>query len=225
MHAVCLLFSGRRGLEDQEVRHSVLRIPEVSRKLKQAQYLLDSLSEENNHRDLISYILSPDDDFNSQQTLKSLVSAVVQMGLFDRYVKYRHRPTFLVGRINGCSAIKVCADKQSFEDFIFESEYISETVNIATLVPQKTKLTGLVLEEYGVYKWNAAGEYLDVETDTKEAAKIIEDLSVDHDLHQCIHVGPCFDFRIQEFEKKGLDISSMNSIDLDPILNSFWKSA
>lgn len=224
MHAVCLLFSGRRGLENQDIRHSVLRIPEVSRKLKQAQYLIDSL-EQNNHRDLISYILSSDEDFNSQQTLKSLVSAIVQIGLFDRYVKYRHRPQYLVGRVNGCSAIKVCADKQNFEDFIFQSEYISETVDVISPLNSQ-KLTGLVLEEYGVYQWNPAGEYNGFDTETKEAAKIIEDLSAENSLHQCIHVGPVFDFRLQEFEKRGLEhVSSMNSIELDPILNSFWKSA
>lgn len=229
MHSVCLLFAGRRGLDDQGTRHSVLRIPEVSRKLKQAQYLLDQIIKSDDHIDLYSFILASDSDFNLQQDLKSLVSSIVQMGLFDRYVKFRNRPQFLIGRSNGNgSAMTVCADKQSFEDFVLQSEYCLKKQSIPTLHQMETQqLAGMCLEEYGLYKWDQQlGEYQTIEVESKEAAKIVDQLSLDNLINQCIHIGPHHEFRNKEFENFGINnVPSMNSIDLDPILNSFWRSA
>lgn len=222
MHLVCLLFSGCRGLDDQNVRNSILRIPEVSRKLKEAQRLIDSNSE--NHTDLFSYVVSSDQEFNSKPALRALVSDVVQVGLFDRYVRYRNRPSFMVGRTNGSSALKVCAGTQTFEEFIVQSEYCNSLNGVAQL--NTTKLAGIAIEEYGVFQWNNEGDFENFDATSKEAAKIVEELSVDNKINQCIHIGPCADFRMQELADGGVDlISSMNSIDLDPILSSFWKSA
>lgn len=224
MYNVCLLFSGRRGLDLTEIRNSILRIPEVSRKINHAQNILDRTNTSANHVDLIAYMLSSDQEFESQPKLKSLVTAIVQVGLFDRFVRHRNRPQYLIGKLNDCSALKVCADLQSLSDMIYESDYFLETRNLRP-IPNGQFLSGAPLEEYAVYVWGE-GQYNSVETKTKEAALLVAELYNDNKIQQCIHIGPHHQFRMAEFEKWGLDgIPSMSSIDLDPILNFFWRTA
>ncbi len=226
MQNICLLYSGRRGLDDQSTRISVLRIPEVSRKLKDAQRWIDNILGTDLKIDLYSFVQSIESDFNSQSSLKSLVAATVQIGLFERFVKYRSRPQFLVGPINGNSAMKVCAGLQNFQDFIETSDFCKENTLMARFTQQGTKLSGVKLEDYGALMWNPEGFYQNLEIEKKEATKIIEELNLHNLLTQCVHLGPTFEFRKDEFETAGLShLASMSSIETDPILNSFWKSA
>lgn len=227
MQNICLLFAGRRGLDDLKTRDSILRIPEVSRKLKEAQKILEQTLGTVIRVDLYSYVQSSNEEFNSKPSLKSLVAAVVQIGLFDRFVKYRSRPQFLVGRVNGCSAMKVCAGLQNMSDLIETSDFAKENSLLGrynkTTGPQ---LAGVKLEEHGALLWNPEGFYQELSLEHKDASKIIEELSLNNLLNQCVHIGPTYEFRLDEFQKAGIyGVASMSSIDADPILNSFWKEA
>ena len=85
---------------------------------------------------------------------------------------------------------------------------------------------GVKLEEYGALLWDDEGFYKHLKLERKDAAAIMEELSTSYLMNQCVHIGPCCDFRQQEFSSAGLyNLSSISSIDLDPILSSFWKSA
>lgn len=229
MYAVCLLFSGRRGLNSQHVRNSILRIPEVSRKIKQAQVILDSTLTSNESIDLFAYLQATNEEFEANQNLKSLTVACVQVGLYDRYVRYRNRPQFLIGRTNGSSAMLVCAEKQSFNDLIVESDFVQERLSfrhLHNMENTETQLKGLRLEEYGAYQWSQEALYNEKTFDSKDMIKILSELSNENLVDQCINVGPQCEQQQNEFEERGLNnLSSMSSIDLDPILSSFWKSA
>ena len=90
---------------------------------------------------------------------------------------------------------------------------------------EDTTLTGLCLEEYGLVK-QSDGQFNTVHWPTKDCYGLLKNLQLDYQVEQFIHIGPAFDFRIQDLEKKDLrDIALSNSIDMDPILNSFWKTA
>ena len=226
MQSICLLFAGRRGLDGVEERHSILRIPEVSRRMKRAQALLDETLESGIRVDLYSFILSPDEEFNAHPSLKSLVTSVTQVGLFDRFIKYRSRPQFMIGRMNGCSAALVCSSQQTFDDFVTTSRFCQENTLMARYTGPGTQLAGVQMEEYGALQWNEEGFYEPLKLEAKDAASIMIEISGDFLITQCIHIGPHYKFRLDEFEHKGLGrISSMNSVEMDPILSSFWKSA
>jgi hypothetical protein len=227
MQSICLLFAGQKGLDDVNFRQSVLRIPEVSRRLKEAQRILDQSIDSDIYVDLFSFVNSLDSEFESHSNLKSLAATCVQVGLFDRLIKFRSRPQFLVGRVNGLSAMRVSAGLQSFQDLVVTSPFCQENTLMGRFANQKnSKLFGTELEEYGVLAWNVDGFYEEVEMEQKEAVAILSELSKTHILTQCIHVGPTYEFWLTEFEKKDMNtLASMSSIDLDPILNSFWKSA
>jgi hypothetical protein len=79
-----VVFSGRNGLDFNDLRMGALRIPEVSLRLREAQAILDQNGIE---IDLLNVITSDDEYFFRNIKLKSLMAAVVQVGLFDRYLK------------------------------------------------------------------------------------------------------------------------------------------
>lgn len=224
MQHVCVLFAGRRGLDDSRIRQSVLRIPEVSRKLKKVQAHVDSLLGEQRSLDLISHTLSPDEEFSARPELRALIAGSVQVGLFDRFTRFHSRPQFLVGCINGASPLRVCSQEDNLEEFVLRSELFKSR---ETKGPIPTQLTGLSLEEFAIYSWNdQSSQYERVDTRSKDAIYIIDNLSQENKINQCIHVGPCCDFLRQDFADKGLvEVPAMSSIEMDPILNSFWKSA
>ena len=119
-----VVFSGRNGLDFNELRTSVLRIPEVTIRIRQAQSILDTL--ELPKVDLFNVISADDDHFFRNIKLKSLAAAVVQIGLFDRYVKTQRRPDFMIGNSNGDAAMMVCAGLLTFEDLVRNSKRISD---------------------------------------------------------------------------------------------------
>jgi hypothetical protein len=226
MQNICLLFSGRRGLDDEGTRASVLRIPEVSRKLKEAQAIIDDFLTTEKKVDLFSFVQANNKTFNENPSLKALAAATVQIGLFERFVKYRNRPQFLVGPTNGNAAMKVCAGLQDFKDFVETSDFCNENTLLARFTQQETQLAGFKMEDYGVLVWNPDGFYQSLEVDAKNAVNIIEDLNASYLLSQVVHLGPTYGFRDEEFNgAELLSLATMSSIEMDPILNSFWKSA
>jgi hypothetical protein len=226
MQTVSLLFAGRRGLEDQLTRQAILRIPEVSRRISQAQKIIEQLYP-TFQNDLYSYIQQNDLEFNNQKNLKSLVTAIVQIGLYDRFIKFRNKPQFLIGLANPNSALKVCTGLLSFEEYILESEFCAQLQNISQIPLQQVQLLGLSLEEYCVYFFDIElNQYKMIELNSKDPVRLLEKIHIDNTNLQCIHIGPHCEFRLKEFESINLfGLPSINSIDLDPILSSFWKTA
>lgn len=223
MQSVCLLFAGRRGLDDFHMRSSIIRVPEVSQRLKKAQSIFDQSGKS---VDLFAYAQSSNTEYSNLPNLRVLLASIVQIGLFDRFIKYRNPPRYMVGKINGSSAIDVCSNKISFNDFIMTSDFFMEITNIEELEGNRpTTLSGLRLEEYGAIHLNEGG-YIPFQSNSKDCYTIIQELGTENIISQYIHIGPCFDFRQPELEKNGMSyLSIMNSIDTDPMLSSFWKPA
>jgi hypothetical protein len=117
-----VVFAGRNGLDFIEVRSAVVRIPEVSIRLREAQALIDSL--EIPHVDLWAHLASDDDVFFRNIKLKSLLAAVVQVGLFDRFQRTQRPAQFIVGASNGDSSLLVCAGLISFEEMVMQSQAV-----------------------------------------------------------------------------------------------------
>lgn len=113
------VFAGRNGLDFLELRLGVVRIPEVSLRIREAQTILDSLDVE--RVDLMGMIVAEDESFFRNIKMKSLLAAIVQVGLYDRLLKSQRAPEVLVGNANGDSALLVCAGQVSFEQMVKSS--------------------------------------------------------------------------------------------------------
>jgi hypothetical protein len=117
-----VVFAGRNGLDFLELRLGTVRIPEVSLRLREAQRILDGLDVE--RIDLLSAIVTDDESFFRNIKIKSLLAAIVQVGLYDRLLRSQRAPDVLIGSSNGDSALLVCAGQMTFEAMVLQSSAI-----------------------------------------------------------------------------------------------------
>lgn len=231
-----VVFSGRNGLDFNELRMSVLRIPEVTIRIRQAQAVLDTL--DCPKVDFFNVISSDDETFFRNIKLKSLAAAVVQIGLFDRYVKNQRRPDFMIGNSNGDAAMLVCAGLMSFEDMVRGSQAVDtlKPQNVIPLgAPATTELVvqaapllaGLSLTEFRALEavqtetgltYQATGE------GAMDIKKIVATLHAERSVERFINLGPAAAVRGADYKAISEDIESMDSIELDPMLGWFWAS-
>ncbi len=231
MTKVAVVFSGRNGLDLAELRSGVLRIPEVTMRLREAQTVIDDL--EVPEVDLLSLLTSDDEHFFRNIQLKSLVSAIVQVGLFDRYLKTQTRPQFFVGNSNGDSAMLVCSGRQSFQEMVLNSPAVvgvrapsSETV-VPLMTSELPVLSGLSLTEFHALEVRTTDQGLTcvaVPGDSKELRKLVASLFQEQGMSRFVNIGPSN--ALCEADYRALsdgEIEAIDSIELDPHLGWFWQ--
>ena len=218
-----VLFNGPNSLDFQDVRNNVIRIPEVVHRLRQAQEIWDASGYP--VFDLANFAGSEDRIFLGNIRLKSLAAAVIQVGLYDRYLKTYQQPSFVIGNSNGDSAIKVVAGLMSFEDLIVKSNaFRIVRTNTTIHLTEAPLLAGISLTEYGVLKKNAEGKYEELNLKNMEVEKIISYLIDDEEVKKLINVGPGNVLMKNSSQLLSLrDVQVLESIDIDPLLSWFWS--
>lgn len=218
-----VIFNGINALDFEELRWNAIRVPEVLTRVKKAQSIWDQMKLPS--FDLLNFIGSEDKIFLNNIKLKSLASAIVQVGLFDRYLSKHDFPEFLVGDINADSAVNVCLGLISFEELI---------VNSMAVVPLRSGdqnpvsdkfLSGMGLQKLKVYKCRAKKnlvEYDEVCFDDPALNKIIRHLVDECKIKTFINIGPGSNFNQLRAHFEMEDLLFLESIDQDPMLNWFW---
>ena len=232
-----VVFSGRNGLDFNELRAGILRIPDVTIRIREAQKLIDKT--EAPKVDLMATIASDDEHFFRNIKLKSLASAIVQVGLYDRLLRTQRRPDYMVGNSNGDSAMLVCAGLMTFEEMVNKSQAIEAprpaSQEGAIIIPlafgATPLLSGLSLTEYSAMKGQAREgapremDYSPMSESAMELRKIISSLHEDHGVDRFVSIGPASALRGSDYRALGSgDIESSDSIDLDPMLSWFWRN-
>lgn len=236
-----VVFSGRNGLDFSELRSGVLRIPDVTIRIREAQKIIDA--GEGPKTDLIATVAADDEHFFRNIKLKSLASAIVQVGLFDRMMRTQRRPDYMVGNSNGDAAMLVCAGRMTFQELVEKSQALEnlaapqtqEAVAVAAAVPipmafgATPLLSGLSLTEYSALKLETRPdgqiEYVPVAQHSMELRKIIASLHQDNGVDRFISIGPASALRGSDYRALGSgDVESLDSIDLDPMLGWFWRN-
>lgn len=228
-----IVFSGRNGLDFNELRSSVLRIPEVTVRIRQAQSILDTLDLPK--VDLFNVISSDDDSFGRNIKLKGLAATVVQIGLFDRFCKTQRRPEFMIGNSNGESAMMVCAGLQTFEEMVQNAVANDNTqaVSPTNLLPMSgvfaaPLLAGLSLSEFRAVEATQTDTgliYSMLQESSMEIKKIAETLHQERGVNRFVSIGPVGALRLSDYQSLGTDeVEYIDSIELDPMLGWFWKS-
>lgn len=206
-------------------------------------------------------LLIDDDAFFRNLKMKSLLAAIVQVGLFDRLLKTQRLPEVLVGNSTGDSALFVCAGKISFEEMVRSSSVLStlrqrEVVeaapsNLGVLItptsglpiglaqplnrPQEENnvtslpaLSGANLTEYRAFHRGDIGEYTELGLPVMELTKLLTEIIEHQRIERFINIGPGETIGPSDCnhmaEAAGTDeVTVMDSIDLDPMLNWFWR--
>lgn len=276
-----VVFAGRNGLDFLELRLGTVRIPEVSLRLREAQRILDGLDVE--RVDLLGAIVSDDESFFRNIKIKSLLAAIVQVGLYDRLLKSQRSPDVLVGAVNGDSALLVCAGQITFETLILQSPAIQtlkprlevvsqlngsgsqaseqnssgslslpfgQSLNLpipgmqVPLAPLPApassfdsqnqsdtglpSLTGLSLTEYRAFMKSEDGGMVELGQPVMDLKKLVSEIVEHQAITRYINLGPGTAIPVGEYEQiaelTGADeVTVIDSIDLDPMLNWFWK--
>lgn len=227
-----VVFAGRNGLDFFELRSSVLRIPEVSIRIKEAQDIFDKMDIPS--FDFRSYIASDDETFLRNLKLKSLAAAVVQVALWDRHCKYNRKPEFMVGNSNGDSAMAVCAGKISFAEMVEKSQAILtlkpfEKPTLVRIGEAAPILAGHLLTEYEVFRGVAdeAGKmtFAADKAGAIDLKKILASLTEEEGVTQFVSIGPANAVLTAEVRSTLMaDIDQLDSIEMDPMLSWFWKN-
>jgi hypothetical protein len=223
-----LIFNGASNLDFQEIRANVIRIPEVVQRIREAQKIWDNGSPV--PLDLANFIGSEDEVFLSHIKLKSFATAVVQVGLLDRYLKSHSMPEFVVGAINGDSPMKVAIGQMTFQELISQSNALTSTRprTVTAVAPNALDLpilAGVQLVEYAVFKRNAEGTFERQANDTREVERMIVDLVDGDDVNKLVMVGPGSSVSGKKvLDLTARDIQVLESIDLDPMLSWFWSN-
>ncbi len=272
-----VVFAGRNGLDFLELRLGTVRIPEVSLRVREAQRILDGLDVE--RIDLMSAIVADDESFFRNIKIKSLLAAIVQVGLYDRLLKSQRSPDVLIGTSNGDSALLVCAGQQTFEAMVVQSLAIqnlkprlhavaavslngaavtlpdqnlpfSQSMNLPIpgmqipLAPLPTtvaaqdsndpteaglpSLTGLSLTEFRAFMRSEDGGLLELGQAVMDLKRLVAEVVEHQGVTRFINLGPGTAIPSSEYEQiaemAGADeVTVIDSIDLDPMLNWFWK--
>lgn len=221
------MFNGASNLDFQDIRTNVVRIPEVVQRIREAQAIWDKVSTV--PLDLANFIGSEDDVFLSHIKLKSFATAVVQVGLLDRYLKNHKMPAYVLGAINGDSPMKVAIGHMTFFELVSESAACNTTRK-----PQQQPvanaldlpiLAGVQLAEHAVYLRNAEGVFERQSSEFREVERMLIDLVDNHEVQKLVMVGPGNSISGKKIlDLTARDVQVLESIDLDPMLSWFWSN-
>lgn len=215
-----IIFSGLHSLDFSDIRHNVIRIPEVINKIKQAGEVLTSLGQDGCFTaELFTTLASDNATYSKNIKLKSVLNCIVQLGLFDRYTSKFGKPNFLLGDINGDSPLNIVLGKSSFES-LFKKD-ISEQESVVQITSEPL-LSGVKMNLHQLFK---LGEENFVESGEakNELGLIVKELIEDHQVKQIIDIGPGSGWaKAKTFDHSLYDVQILESIDMDPMLSWFW---
>jgi len=223
-----LVFGGANALDFADVRLAVLRIPEVSLKIEEAQEIWDRCCDTT--FSFHHFLASDDQIFYKNLSLKTLALAVVQLGLYERYRRLFGAPKVLVGNVKNDSALMVACGLMSFQEMIVTSRACHMVRPMAHLQPvDNILLNGAILPQYQAFILDTTGGAAATAMATTigepdmDLRKILERTVDDQRAERIIHVGPGLIDRnlIADLELRELQI--VESIDIDPMLNWFWR--
>ncbi|CAN5696841.1 hypothetical protein BH10BDE1_BH10BDE1_01760 [soil metagenome] len=259
--ATGVVFAGRNGLDFLELRLGAVRIPEVSLRIRDAQKILDALDVE--RVDLLGSTITEDESFFRNIKIKSLLAAIVQVGLYERLLKSQRAPEILIGNSNGDSPLLVCAGQMTFEDMVKNSAALQTLqplppreaadgalaptsllaaaplgllpgiqAPLTTLsqqaMPTLPSLSGLSLTEFRAFLRNDDGSMSEVGQPVMDLKKLLTEVVEHQTISRFINVGPGAAINSNDYEAIGEaagadEVTVIDSIDLDPMLNWFWK--
>jgi len=217
-----IIFSGLHSLDFSDIRHNVIRIPEVIAKIKQASELSNSLGENACFKeDFFTTLASDNATYSKNIKLKSTLNCIVQLGLYDRYVNKFKAPNFLLGDINGDSALNIVIGRKSFQS-LFEIDGSNINTQSPISLISEPLLSGVTMSLHQSFKLTDE-KFVETGEAKKELGLLVKELIEEHKVRQVIDIGPGSGWvNAKTFDHSLYDVQILESIDIDPMLSWFW---
>lgn len=204
-----VIFDIHTSIHFQEVRTALIRIPEVIAQIRMTQDILDK---KNIALDLSTYITSDNSTFLHHYRKKELASIVIQLGLFERYLKMFGHPLHCVGVTNSISAVRVISGELSLEQLVEEAFRKAKPTTPPTgeiqELPGMPILTGIQIPRFQSFILNDNNQY---EVATRTGAELEKTLqSCESPAEETYEIG------LGSSDYKG-------TVELDPHLRWVWE--
>jgi hypothetical protein len=205
-----LVFTGRSAIDGVDFRWQLLRVPEVSKVLKEAQQAIDVCMPE--AIDLVSFIQMENREYLAGGLWRELCSQLIQIGLYRRYQKNNIKPRFIIGDAGPLSATPVCLALISIPDLIHS--FMEEMVKKEEEAQCKDFLVGQKLETSRVYE-NRNEEFC-VFSEGKGTLALLDGIMKDYLVDQVITLGSADYLGASE---NMADMGVVESVVMDPLLS------
>lgn len=214
-----IVFASNNQLEFQDIRSNVIRIPEVAIRVREAQQIWDTLGMP--ALDLANFIGSDDAVFLGNIRMKSFATAVIQIGLLDRFLKTQTLPKIVLGTTTGEAPLKVVIGQMTFHELIRESaaQTVPRKLQAAASMSELPVLAGVPLPRYAAFEQTDEGTYRPLEADVSHIERLIETLVHDKGLQRLIVVGPG-----NTVLRASQSLRVCDSIEMDAQLSWFWQT-
>lgn len=225
-----VLFANTGVLDFLELRTSIVRIPEVIAKLKEAQVFLDRAMKE--APDLIQFLTSDDQKFWASDKIRQITVGVVQLALYERHKKNYGEATHILAMDKDDSPVQVLSGKMRLGEYIINLAMKEEKNkdNKVTEMPAEAPFLskGISMPDFQLFTKCCTDEEgltykLDNEGEKEALNALLMKIRDEDSVKQFVNIGPGQSISgsaVNDLIDKELNI--MESIDMDPMLNWFW---
>lgn len=205
-----LVFTGRTAIDGVDFRWQLLRVPEVSKVLKEAQQAIDLCVP--NAKDLVSFIQRDNGEYLSGGLWRELCAQLVQVGLYRRYEKNYSQSRFMIGDAGPLSAAPVCFGLMTVTELI--NAFVEELAKQEQEAQSKDFLVGQKLETAKIYEIKDG--VLNVYSEGKGTMALLDVIIKDYLLDQVITLGSVASLGPAD---NLIDLGIVESVVMDPLLS------
>lgn len=209
-------------LDRIQLREAVLRIPEVSLRIKEIQRWIDKNT--TCSLDLFTSMHNDDMTYLRSGVVRGLCVTAVQIGLYDRYTRRSGSPKFVIGIRGTLQFLRYIAGNITLDDLLIPlfatlSSLKVESSASAMFAPQTRAAYDIVK----LKNESQQSEFSFIDTSVQTSEELITYLVDENDIGRLVNIGPgekmvsphtidpCYE-RVQVLE----------SIETDPQLSWFW---
>ncbi|MEC9283030.1 MAG: hypothetical protein VX642_09970, partial [Bdellovibrionota bacterium] len=191
--------------------------------LKEAQTFLDRAIKD--APDLIQFITSDDQVFWSRKRIRQIAVGIVQLGLYERYVKRYGEAAHLLASDKEENPVQVLSGKMRLGEYVINlAMREDDKAKVVNMEDQALLSKGISMPDFQLFQRDQEGYFVLVEEGKKQALNdLLMKLRDEKNTKQFVNIGPGQSISgsaLSELVDKELNI--MESIDLDPMLSWFW---
>ena len=220
----CVVFNGISALDFEELRANAIRIPEVLSRVRQAQKIWGDAGLPS--FDFVNFIGSENKVFYANIKFKSLAAAIVQIGLYERYVKKNKEPSILLGTKTGDSPMMYMAGDVTYPELVLSSQAACSMGQGYTMPPSQKLSASVNVSQLSAYQLGDEVTEIILEKVSLSQdvlSSLIRNIIDKHKVKKFINIGPGSNFASLKSQFTMEDLLFLESVDCDPMLSWFWK--
>jgi hypothetical protein len=201
-------------LDRFQVRNAVLRIPEVSIRLREFQNNLDEWC--SHGVDLFVAMQHDDITFSRMGNLRGAIVSVVQQGLYDRYRRFHKEPTLFIGSKGYLPVLRALAGNSKLSE-VLQKLFVEDTKSLSMVVPQTRGA-------FDIIKVGADQQIQYLESAAQTMDELVSGLVEEQSIKRIVNIGPGSRVESYLIDPTFEHLTVEESIESDPWLGWFFAA-